>query len=178
MWTLTAFVCDRCFLILYWWDKGKLLCSYSISRGVHELLCSRSAFSLCLVLPWAIHEILLVAWWALAMGKTWHGNRGDLSGICQAVFLSVLTYHEERTPVLQEFLLGLAWLSHISCWGRRHPCVEEKSRSYYFIWFLLNLGWSRNTGSVFPVPYVIVSYWLKYISQMKELFSQLHSYLF
>lgn len=77
--TLTAFLSDSCFLILYWWDKCKQLCSYNIRRGLLELPSSRPTFFLCLVLPWAMHENQFVGWRALAMGEKKGMTTEDLS---------------------------------------------------------------------------------------------------
>lgn len=144
MCTLTAFVWNYCFLILYWWDKGKLLCSYNIRRGIHELLCSRPAFSLCLVLPWALYGMLLVVWRALTMRKTWPE---DMSGISQAFFLPVLTYEEEDSSFAE---VCSGWLgSHISLWVECTLYWRQEPGPNHFIWLLLNLEWGGNVGSVF-----------------------------
>lgn len=149
--TLIAFVCNCCFLILYWWDKGKLLCSYNIRRGIHELLCSRAAFSLCLVLPWAINEILLVVWRALAMRKTWYDNRGPIRHLSGS--FSYLCSHTRRRILQFCRSFCSSWLDCLTFLGGWNAplCWRKEPGPNNFIWLLLNLGWGRNMGSVFPV---------------------------
>lgn len=150
--TLTACVCNCCCLILYWRDKGKPVCSYNIRRGIHELLCSRPAFSLCLVLPWAVHEILLVVWRALAMRKTWHNNRGPVRHLLG--FFPTCAHIPGREDCSSAGVFvgpGLVGLTFLGGWNAP-LCWRKEPGPNNFIWLLLDLGWGRNVGSVFSVP--------------------------